>query len=280
MRRGMNPEPSLGKGDVTAPVDRRTVLVRGSATLCLAATCVPAMPTALAPGDSGLPGSYGRVTPLFKRLTLLRRAPSLTHEEFVDRWRRSVAPQHRGLAGLTKYVFNIADPGRSVNFPYDGADEFWFESEAALLAAFDTGRATSALSPDVTAAARLLQPESPSMVSREIILRDPPAPGAQFTKRIGLLNRAAGWSDEEFAREWRDVHAPKVNQASNLAGYTVDIVDRRLSPDCPWAGFASLWWQSPSTVAGAASRPAPAPPGNDDPFAPALALMGEEFSIL
>jgi hypothetical protein len=62
---------------------------------------------------------------------------------------------------------------------------------------------------------------------------------------------------------------------AGLAGYTVDIVDPALSFDCPWAGFASLWWKSQGS---ATARPK-APPGNGDPFAPTMALIGEEIVV-
>lgn len=260
-------------------IKRRQLLVTGS--LVTGSQLLGALVgSVLLPGRTlaadALPGSYGKVSPYLVRLGMLQRLPSITQEQFLDHWRKVHAPLYRGTPGLVRYSLNIADPRQSQKFPYDGAEEFWFDSEQALRAAFDTQGNPQ---PKKRAAdlAKFAQPGLPSFVSREIIIREPEGPQANLTKRIGLLQLPANYSLDKFAEEWRDEHAPNVNKMANLKDYRVNIVDPRLSPDCPWAGFASLWWTNENATA--ATRPV-APPGNGDAFAPVMALVGEEIVII
>lgn len=254
---------------------RRTLLTRGVQLLGLAAMSSTFTRTTFA--ADALPGSYGKVSPYLVRLGMVQRLPSITQQAFLDHWRNIHAPLYRGTAGLVRYSLNIPDTKQSQNFPYDGAEEFWFDSEQALRAAFDTHTNAQAKQ-RADGLDKFTQPNLPSFVSREIIIRELESTNSLLTKRIGLLKLPANYSLDKFAEEWRDGHAPNVNKMANLKGYRVNIVDSRLSPDCPWAGFASLWWANES-VSAAASRPAP-PPGNGDAFAPAMALVGEEVVVI
>jgi hypothetical protein len=256
------------------PVTRRGILA-GGAWLGMGATVGAWLPRPAA--ADVLPGSYGTVSPYLVKLELTQRLPSLTRAEFLARWRDDVAPLYRGTPGLVRYVLNIADPDQSQSFAHDGAGEFWFESESTLRAAFDL-RGNAAARRRVAAAARITAAGLPEFVSREIIIRELDATGFPLTKRIGLLKLPATETLDRFAEQWRDEHAPNVNKMGNLKGYRVNIVDARLSPNCPWAGFASLWWAR-DAAASLVSRPA-APAGNGDAFAPVSALVGEEIVIV
>jgi EthD domain len=254
-------------------VTRRKVLLRGS-QIVGASLAAASLSRQLFAADAVLPGSYGRVSSKIVRLSLLERVPALSHAAFLDHWKSVHAHLYRGTAGLVRHALNVPDPSRSLNFGYDAVEQFWFESEAALRAAFDV-RGNPLARSRAEDAARFARPGSPSSVTREIVIRELEPGGAPLIKRIGFLALARGYTRESFAEEWRDRHAPGVNKMADLAGYTVDIVDPALSFDCPWAGFASLWWKSEGS---AAARPK-APPGNGDPFAPTMALVGEEILV-
>lgn len=254
-----------------SPLTRRQVLLQGAqlAGGMLLASTLPE--GALA---ETLPGSFGKVSPYIVRSMMVTRLPSLTREAFIDRWRNQHAPLYKDTPGLARHVLNIASPSLSQNFPYDGVAQFWFENGTAMLNAFDTGK-NPAAARCAASAAQLLQPDLPVIVSREIVIRELSRDDTPLIKRIGLLNLGEGYTRERFAQEWRDEHAPRVNRMANLKGYTVNIVDSELSPQTPWAGFASLWW--PKENAGGAKGP---PPPKGDPFAPALALVGEELVLI
>lgn len=236
-----------------------------------AAVFVPTMLTSRAARASDvLPGSFASVSPLIVRLSLLKPRPSMTQDQFVEHWRRVRAPLLLAAPGVARCALNLADPAQSVNFPYAAAEELWLDGEPALDGA---GSSKGKLADDLM---RIAMPGGPVLVSREIIIRPAPASGPPLLKRIGFVDRPKGWDEIQFAKEWRDGHAPAVAKSPTLKGYTVNIVERRLSPENRWAGFASLWWLAPDPSTGPAPKMV-APPGAGDPFAAEMALIGEEI---
>lgn len=71
-----------------------------------------------------------------KRLGILRKKEGITHEAFVDHWMNKHAELCKKLPGLRRYSVNLVDRERFPKFGYDGFSELWFDSEAALHAAF------------------------------------------------------------------------------------------------------------------------------------------------
>jgi uncharacterized protein (TIGR02118 family) len=72
----------------------------------------------------------------YKRFGLLRRRPDLTHEQFVAYWTTVHGEMAKGLPKLRRYVINVVDRNRSLDFGYDGMSELWFDSVADHDAAF------------------------------------------------------------------------------------------------------------------------------------------------
>ena len=71
-----------------------------------------------------------------KRLGILRKKDGITHEQFVEHWLQKHAALCVKLPGLRRYSVNLVDRQRFPNFDYDGFSELWFDSEEALVAAF------------------------------------------------------------------------------------------------------------------------------------------------
>lgn len=72
---------------------------------------------------------------LYKRVGLVQRKKSMTHEQFVNYWFTTHAELCKKLPGMRRYSVNLLEPGRFPQFPYDGFSELWFDSEEALNAA-------------------------------------------------------------------------------------------------------------------------------------------------
>ena len=73
-----------------------------------------------------------------KRLGILRKKDGITHEQFVEHWRKTHAPLCGKLPGLRRYSVNLVDRQRFPNFDYDGFSELWFDSEDALVASLQS----------------------------------------------------------------------------------------------------------------------------------------------
>ncbi len=71
-----------------------------------------------------------------KRLGILRKKEGMTHEQFVNHWMGTHAVLCQKLPKLRRYSVNLVDRKRFPKFDYDGFSELWFDSEAALVAAF------------------------------------------------------------------------------------------------------------------------------------------------
>jgi uncharacterized protein (TIGR02118 family) len=82
--------------------------------------------------------------PLIKRMSLLRRRPEVTPEQFRHEWRVEHARLVRATKGIFGYRQNLvigrqAPKGTTVGhegLPIDGIVELWFESTGSLDAAF------------------------------------------------------------------------------------------------------------------------------------------------
>jgi uncharacterized protein (TIGR02118 family) len=70
---------------------------------------------------------------MLKRISLVRRLPDLTREEFAARWLGEHVAIAQRLPGLRGYTVDIAE---EPNGPFDGLATVRFESRAAAEAAF------------------------------------------------------------------------------------------------------------------------------------------------
>jgi uncharacterized protein (TIGR02118 family) len=74
---------------------------------------------------------------MVKAMLLLRRRPGTSHEEFRHYWHERHRPLLERLPGLQRLILNDVLPGvDGTQSDYDGIGEDWFESAAAMQAAF------------------------------------------------------------------------------------------------------------------------------------------------
>ncbi len=103
-----------------------------------------------------------------KRLGILRKKESLTHEQFVRHWMGTHAALCQKLPNLRRYSVNLVDKERFPKFGYDGFSELWFDSEEDLIAAFaspdgktllaDLPNFTSVIEPIISVETQVLWP--------------------------------------------------------------------------------------------------------------------------
>jgi len=74
---------------------------------------------------------------MIKTVTLLKRRPDLTPEEFHRYWRDVHAPLMLAVPGCVRYIQGRPVPGYR-DADIDGVAEVWYSDEHAMLAAFRT----------------------------------------------------------------------------------------------------------------------------------------------
>ena len=87
-----------------------------------------------------------------KRLGLVVKKSSMTHEQFVDHWLNVHAVLCKKIPCMLRYSVNLVDRERFPEFGYDGFSELWFESEDAMKASLSSpeGRTLLADLPNFT----------------------------------------------------------------------------------------------------------------------------------
>ncbi len=87
-----------------------------------------------------------------KRLGLVVKKPSMSHEQFVNHWLGVHAQLCKKLPNLLRYSVNLVDRERFPEFGYDGFSELWFESEEVMAASLASpeGRTLLADLPNLT----------------------------------------------------------------------------------------------------------------------------------
>jgi uncharacterized protein (TIGR02118 family) len=113
---------------------------------------------------------------MVKIVWLLKKAPHLTDDQFVDWWLNSHAPHARQAPGLRRYVVNIGRDDTLAGKPatdceWDGVAEQWFDDDDALNAAYSRPVSAEIRKDTMAHVARLER-----IIVREIDI--PPAPPA------------------------------------------------------------------------------------------------------
>lgn len=72
---------------------------------------------------------------MIKRIGLVRRKATLTHDQFVNHWLNAHAALCLKLPGMRRYCINLIERQKYPKLDYDGFSELWFDSEEALDAA-------------------------------------------------------------------------------------------------------------------------------------------------
>lgn len=79
--------------------------------------------------------------------------------------------------------------------------------------------------------------------------------GKTYTKRLGILRRKDGITQEAFVSHWLEKHAALCVKLPGLRRYSVNLVDRQRFPDFGYDGFSELWFDSEEALNAALQSP-------------------------
>ena len=75
------------------------------------------------------------------------------------------------------------------------------------------------------------------------------------TKRLGLVQKKQGMTDEQFRAHWLGVHAVLCTKLPGLRRYSVNLVDKARFPHFPYDGFSELWFDDEPSLWAALESP-------------------------
>jgi uncharacterized protein (TIGR02118 family) len=85
---------------------------------------------------------------VIKRVSLVRRHPDLSREQFLEHWMGRHADIVRSLPGLRGLRFGVVEEWSPADLAWDGVGEVWFDSVEAAEAAFAAEPCHSLLTAD------------------------------------------------------------------------------------------------------------------------------------
>lgn len=182
---------------------------------------------------------------MIKIVTLLKRRPDLTPEEFQRHWRERHGPLAAQGAGLRRYVQSHAllQGYRKGDLLYDGIEEMWFDDNTGRRRFLDDSL-QQALH---RIAGEFLDETRTVVMPVDVIVAKPGdiPPGA--VKNIEFVNRRADLPLAEFRRYWREVHGPLASGIPAIRRYeqnhlSLDVY--RDTPSPPYDGLAITWFDS------------------------------------
>ena len=76
-----------------------------------------------------------------------------------------------------------------------------------------------------------------------------------YTKRLGILRKKEGMTDEQFRDHWLTKHAALCLKLPKMRRYSVNFVDRQRFPKFGYDGFSELWFDSEDDLVAAFASP-------------------------
>lgn len=194
------------------------------------------------------------------RMGLIRKKADWTTEEFSTYWRDKHGALAKRVPGLRGYWQNPVTERlqRGIDFArgpwdFDGFSQLWFD---------DVGQADHAFN-DSELAADLIADENYFLgglhivTAEQRVVIDLPEPQARarLLKRMSILKRRPGISEEDFRREWR-VHGDLVRKMPGVSAYRQNVVIARELvkgepcgyDDLPIDGIVELWFEDAATL--------------------------------
>ena len=185
---------------------------------------------------------------MLKVITLMKRRPGWSVEDFQSHWVGTHAPLLRRAPGVRRYVqsHTLVQGYRKGELLFDGISELWFEDDDAF-AAFKASEAFQRANADLAAFAdpsRLV--EMPVDVH---VIKDGKIP-PNAVKNIEFVNRRPGMPLEAFRAYWRNVHGPIAAKIPVLHRYEQNHLKQSAYSDGepPYDGLAITWFASTSDM--------------------------------
>lgn len=201
------------------------------------------------------------------RMGLIRKQPDWTYEQFNSYWRDHHGRLASRAPGLREYWQNpVVDRAqRGIEFArgawdVDGFSQLTFDDVQKADRAFGDGQL----------AADLIADEKHFLGGLHIVTAEPsvviPIPEAaersRLLKRMSIITRLPGLSEDDFRREWK-VHGDHVRKMPGVAAYRQNvIVARELVKgepcgyeDLPIDGIVEMWFRDEATLQAAFGSP-------------------------
>jgi uncharacterized protein (TIGR02118 family) len=101
-------------------------------------------------------------------------------------------------------------------------------------------------------------------------------------KLIALVTRKPGLSQAQFARYWREVHAPLAAAIPGMRGYRINVAgDPGEMAPAPYDGSAEIWFDSRAAMAAGLGSPQGKVAGDDTAhFAASVTFLITEETIV
>lgn len=210
---------------------------------------------------------------MIKTVIFFRRRPGMGLAAFQEHWRTAHAELIVKLPGIRRYVQNHVLPAQAggAEPAFDAVAESSFDDTQAMktLAKSPEYAVVLADEPDFIDRATMGM-----IVTEEHVLKDGPVP-PDAVKSIALINRRSGMHVEEFFRDWREVHGPRVAALPGVCRY-VQCHTRRSAYDSgrtpAFDGAAMAWLDG-------VAAPAEATAAHSDPKR-SVQLLARELVVL
>lgn len=216
------------------------------------------------------------------RLTfVLRRGADMSRESFQDYWRSTHAPlvaTHAEALGIRRYVqvHTLDDPANTamanrrgtMEDPFDGVAELWFDSLAAMTAAGSTDAGHEAAAAliedeatfiDLAASPLWLAVEHPQVNPTPETLVAQPA--SSIVKLHYPLRCPENWDQDQAQQYWFTQHGPLIRRHAQAMGIQRYVQVHRIATPveealrrargtevAPYMGHAELWFDRRDTV--------------------------------
>jgi uncharacterized protein (TIGR02118 family) len=179
---------------------------------------------------------------VIKTVIFFRRRPGMSLAAFQEHWRTTHAELIVKLPGIRRYVQNHVLPAQA------GGAEPAFDAVAE--SSFDDTQAMKTLAKSPEYAVVLADEQNfidratmGMIVTEEHVIKDGPVP-PDAVKIVALVNRRSGMPIDEFFRDWREVHGPRVAALPGVCRY-VQCHTRRSAYDSgrtpAFDGAAMAW---------------------------------------
>ncbi len=201
---------------------------------------------------------------MIKRIGFVRRHPSLSIDEFHDRWREShaalVSASEAGAEELLRYEQHrrTARDYERPDCPYDGVAVQWYRSWEGFHAMRDDPRHAGVRADAGELFADVLEVFTGEEME---VIRGPADRGEPITKLICGVRRKPGMDREEFHRYWWDVHGPLDRDTPAVRKYFIRYEQNHRLPEdedragCDLEGVTIEWFRSARDFFGMAVDP-------------------------
>jgi uncharacterized protein (TIGR02118 family) len=181
---------------------------------------------------------------MLKIITLMKRRPGLSVEEFQAAWVERHGPLVARIPGVRKYVQSHAllQGYRKGELLFDGIGEAWFDDVEAYSAAKRSEEQAAADRELGTFADFRRLVEMPVDVH---VIKDGAVP-PDAVKNIEFVNRRPGMPLDRFRAYWREVHGPIASRIPVLRRYEQNHLklEAYAGGEPPYDGLAITWFAS------------------------------------